>query len=417
MATITLEQLKEDLLKSVTELQIKRDEERDADIKKQLDDLAEQQKAQLEEMKKAEARKIAAGETEKGKDLKWGFKSLSDFTSAVFRAGSGRVDERLRDLEQKAAGDGLEVGTPDEGGFLVPTEFRREILADALEKSNFINRCTVIPMATNSISIPYVKDTSHASTVLGGVSMYWTAEEGALTSSKPSLGLITLTLKKLAGMCYATPELLEDSPISVEPLIRNWFTDAIAWTIDGVILDGNGSGKPLGILNAPCLVSITAESGQTTDTIVAENIIKMESRINPTSENSAIFVANKDTFPQLAAMNIKVGTAGVPVWIPGNTIAGKPYKTLMGRELVFSEHCETVGDLGDIYLADFGQYLIGQKVGGGLRFDTSIHLKFDYDQNAYRIIFRIDGQPAWVSARTPKNGSASVSPFVALAAR
>jgi HK97 family phage major capsid protein len=191
----------------------------------------------------------------------------------------------------------------------------------------------------------------------------------------------------------------------------------MAWTIDGVILDGNGSGKPLGILNAPCLVEVGKEDGQDADTIYAENIINMEARINPTSDGKAIYVANKDTFPQLAAMNIKVGTAGVPVWIPGNTISGKPYQTLMGRELVFSEHAETLGDKGDIYLADFGQYLVGQKVGGGLRFDTSIHLKFDYDQNAYRIIFRIDGQPAWVSARTPKNSSATVSPFLALEAR
>jgi HK97 family phage major capsid protein len=417
MATISVEQLKEELLASVKELQIKRDEERDADLRKQLDDLAEQQKAQLDEMRKAEASKIAAGEAEKDKDLKWGFKSLTDFTKAVYRAGSGKVDERLMDLEKKAAGDGLEVGVPNEGGFLVPTEFRRQLLSDAIEKSNFINRCTVIPMATNSISIPYIKDTTHASTVFGGVRMYWTAEEAQLTSSKPSLGSINLTLKKLVGMCYATPELLEDSPISVEPLIRNWFTDAMAWTIDGVILDGNGSGKPLGILNAPCLVEVGKEDGQDADTIYAENIINMEARINPTSDGKAIYVANKDTFPQLAAMNIKVGTAGVPVWIPGNTISGKPYQTLMGRELVFSEHAETLGDKGDIYLADFGQYLVGQKVGGGLRFDTSIHLKFDYDQNAYRIIFRIDGQPAWVSARTPKNSSATVSPFLALEAR
>jgi HK97 family phage major capsid protein len=191
----------------------------------------------------------------------------------------------------------------------------------------------------------------------------------------------------------------------------------MAWTIDGVILDGNGSGKPLGILNAPCLVSVSKESGQDADTIVAPNIFKAESRIAPTSDGKAIYVANKDAFPQLCQLNVPVGTGGVPLWIPGNTIAGKPYKTLMGRELVFSEHCETVGDLGDIYLADFSQYLIGQKVGGGLRFDTSIHLKFDYDQNAYRIVFRIDGQPAWVSARTSKNGSDTVSPFVAIAER
>lgn len=417
MATIPLKEVQEQFEKTIDGAIKKYDEQKSEKLKETIDGFNEK----LDDMKQSVNKKIAAGEAEKNKDLKWGFKSLNDFTTAVFRAGKGsrQIDERLLDLEKKAAGDGLEVGDSDEGGFLVPTEFRRKLLDDALEKANFIGRCTVIPMATNSLSIPYIKDTSHSSdTVFGGVKMYWVAEEGSLTETKPAFGQITLVLKKAAGLCYATPEMIEDSPISVEPLIRKWFTDAMAWTLDDMILTGTGAGRPLGIKNAPCLVSVSGETGQTADTIVYENIVKMESRLNPTSEGGAIYVANKNTFPELATMSIKVGTGGVPVWIPANSAAsGKPFQTLMGRQLAWSEHCESIGDPGDIYLADFGQYLIGQKVGNGLRFDTSMHLKFDYDQNAYRIIFRVDGQPAWVAARTPQNSSSTVSPFIALETR
>ena len=68
---------------------------------------------------------------------------------------------------------------------------------------------------------------------------------------------------------------------------------------------------------------------------------------------------------------------------------------------------------------DFSQYLVGQKagIGGGVKTAYSIHLKFDYDQNVYRIVLRIDGQPWWPSALTPHRGTNTVSPVVELAVR
>jgi HK97 family phage major capsid protein len=88
----------------------------------------------------------------------------------------------------------------------------------------------------------------------------------------------------------------------------------------------------------------------------------------------------------------------------------------MGLPLIFCEHCRTVGDKGDIILTDWSQYLVGQK-STGLQFASSIHLKFDYDQTAFKFTLRIDGQPWWKQAMVPKNGTKTISPFIALAER
>jgi HK97 family phage major capsid protein len=48
--------------------------------------------------------------------------------------------------------------------------------------------------------------------------------------------------------------------------------------LDDAIINGTGAGMPLGVLNAGCLVSVTKESGQKADTIVAENAVKMYHR-------------------------------------------------------------------------------------------------------------------------------------------
>jgi HK97 family phage major capsid protein len=80
--------------------------------------------------------------------------------------------------------------------------------------------------------------------------------------------------------------------------------------------------------------------------------------------------------------------------------------------LVVTEKCPAVGTKGDIILADFGHYLVGDR--GGLRTDYSQHYKFQSDQMAYRVIKRVDGQPWLKQAITPRRGGATLSPFVAI---
>jgi HK97 family phage major capsid protein len=275
-------------------------------------------------------------------------------------------------------------------------------------------------MQTNSIDIPVVEDASHASSVYGGIIIYRPDEGGSLTSSKIKLGSLNLKLNKLAGLAYVSSELLEDSPISIEPLLNKSFGEAIGFQIDDDIINGNGANQCLGILNAPSLVSVGKETGQATDTIVTKNLVKMWSRFRSRSQNNAIWVANNDAFPQLATLTQEVGTGGSAaglIQMATNGVTGSPMMTLMGRQLFLTENCQTIGDKGDIILADMGQYLVGEKAGGQIRAASSIHLKFDTDQTAFRFIVRIDGKPWEVSALTPKYSTSTLSSFVTLGAR
>lgn len=54
---------------------------------------------------------------------------------------------------------------------------------------------------------------------------------------------------------------------------------------------------------------------------------------------------------------------------------------------------------------------------GGIDYASSMHLKFDYNQTAFRFVTYFDGQPKLKSAITPYKGNKTVSPFVALASR
>jgi HK97 family phage major capsid protein len=117
-------------------------------------------------------------------------------------------------------------------------------------------------------------------------------------------------------------------------------------------------------------------------------------------------------------MSLTVGTGGVPVFMPANGAAGRPFDTLFGLPLIWNRQCKTLGTVGDIVLCDWSQYLVGLKAGqAGMQMATSIHIKFDYLQTAFRFSFRMDGQPWWKQALQPPESEKTLSPFITLATR
>jgi len=367
--------------------------------------------------------KIEVGDDPIDKDEKGGFGSISHFAAHVAKAdrsgGRNVTPELAKWLKKAASATSLVEGEDQYGGYLIPPEFRSNLMLAVTQMNEILPRCTGVPMKSTMIKIPYVNGFDESgSLVYGGIQWKWLDELATKTETRPKFGQITLELKKIAGLAYASDEILEDSPMSMENILRNGFRDGLNFALNNVFIRGSGAGQPLGVLNAPCLVSVAKEAGQLAATIQFENIVNMYSRIHDTS--GAIWLANQNTLPQLAAMSLAVGTGGAPVWLPAGGISGAPYDTLMGKPLIWSKHCSTLGTVGDIILADWSQYLVGQKAGQGAdgKYDTSIHLKFDADQTCFRFVFRIDGQPWWPTYLTPPQSTGStLSPFVVLATR
>lgn len=397
-----------------------------AERDKQLDDVKSEVQEKLQEIAGdvADLRpRIEVGDEEVDKDPMGGFKSFSHFCSDVAKAdksGGRRTTDELQKWTEKAASTtSLVEGEDQYGGYLIPPEFRNDLMIAVQQQNEILPRCTGVPMRSTMIKIPYVNGFDESgSLVYGGIQWKWLDELATKQETRPKFGRITLELKKLAGLAYASDEVLEDSPMSMENILRNGFRDGLNFTLNKVFIRGTGAGQPLGALNAPCKVQVSSETGQAAATILFENIVKMFSRIHNTA--NAIWMANQNTLPQLAAMSLAVGTGGAPVWLPAGGISGSPYSTLMGLPLIFSKHCSTLGTEGDIMLVDWSQYLVGQKSGQGStgKYDTSIHLKFDADQTCFRFVFRIDGQPWWPSAVTPPQATSdTLSPIVTLETR
>lgn len=344
------------------------------------------------------------------KDNEKRFSSFGEQLMAAYRAAmpGGKVDERL----STRAASGLNETTPSDGGFLVQQDFVTELLKRTYETGILASKVKKIPISTNAngMKINAIDEDSRANgSRWGGVQTYWEGEADELTASKPKFRQMELSLKKLTGLCYATDELLQDAA-ALEAVIRQAFAEEFGFKIDDAILSGSGEGEPLGILNSGAIVTVAKEASQT-DTITVENLIKMWNRLWSRSRANAVWYINQELEPYL--YTLKIGDK--PVYIPAGGLSEKPYGTLFGRPVVPIEQCSAAGEVGDIILADIGQYLLIDK--GGIKSASSIHVRFLYDENVFRFIYRVDGKPIWTKPLTPYKGSATVSPFVTLAKR
>jgi HK97 family phage major capsid protein len=340
------------------------------------------------------------------------FPDVRDFMKAIWH-GSRTQDALSAQHKIRGIMNALGSTVPQDGGFLIPEYLRADMLRISLEKAVVRSRARVIPMETLTVPFPMIDSTSNASNVYGGVAAYWTEEAGQLTDSSPKFGRVKLEAKKLTAYSEVPNELFADSIISLQMLISEIFPEALAWFEDVAFISGTGVGEPLGFLNSPAMVSVAKEPGQAADTIVWENLVKMYARMLPSSLGSAVWIANGDTFPELATMSLSVGTGGNAIWLTDG-VAGPPMR-ILGLPVIFTEKMPTLGDAGDIVLADMSHYLIGDRQA--IQADTSPHYRFQTDMTSMRFISRLDGRPWLQSAITPKTGSNTLSPFVQIAAR
>lgn len=354
------------------------------------------------------------------------FASFGEQLKAVAHAGTegnfrnGTYDNRLQALwNPSAAATGHGEATASDGGFIVQEDFNTSLLQTMHDIGNLTSRCRNIPISSdsNKVKLPAIDETSRvAGSRHGGVRAYWMDEAGVLTASQMKFRTVELGLNKLGALTYVTEELLRDAS-ALGAVLQTAFAEEMTFTVENTIMNGDGQGKPLGFLNSGALISVAAESGQAAATVVVNNILKMWNRMPMRSRANAVWLVNQDVEPQLYPLALAGGgDANLlmfrPAGAPGNDGA---LGTLMGRPVIPVEYSATLGTVGDITLVDLSSYLLGTK--DRVQSAQSMHVRFLYEEMAFRWTYRIDGQPIWRTALTPANGSTTISPYVALATR
>jgi HK97 family phage major capsid protein len=318
---------------------------------------------------------------------------------------------------------------PSDGGFLVQPNFSRQIVERLYETGEIYKRCFEVPVTGSGFRFPQFDESSRAAgSRLGGIEAYWENEaanlkpaslQGVTQTQKPSFNRSEIVPSKLTGYIHVTDELSWDSD-AFETWCSYAFSQELMFKLEDAIVNGSGSGQPLGVLNAPATITIAKQSGQQAGTVNSQNVQDMLAAFWTRSYNSdgSVWLYNQALLPQLASLATLVGTAGSESKLFQWATAADDYDRLAGFPALQSEHCAYPGTPGDLILADFSRYILPMRER--FRAEVSIHVLFLSNQSTFKFICRVGGQPIDRSPVSALNGgspSYQTSSFVALAQR
>ena len=197
----------------------------------------------------------------------------------------------------------------------------------------------------------------------------------------------------MAVYTQASSEVLA-SGMEFEQQLTGAMQKALAFSLDDAFLNGNGVNRPLGVLNDPALLTSTrAAAGG----ITYPDIVNMYSRLHPALQQGAVWVANHAALPELLTM---VDGNGNLIWSPDSRQGVST--TLLGKPVIFSEKLPTVGQAGDLLLANFSAYQIGMRKE--IYLEKSNAPGWHRDTISFRAIVRCDGAGSWDQPMQPVNG-------------
>jgi hypothetical protein len=196
---------------------------------------------------------------------------------------------------------GMNEGVGEDGGFLVPPEFRDGIMKIVEGEDSLLSQCDNSTTARNAVTQNVDKTTPWGT---AGINVYWEGEGPGGLGQQAKFEQNTLRLNKLFARVDVTDELLEDAP-QLDNYLRVKAPEVMTSVINLAIVQGNGVGKPLGFMNSGALVTVAKETSQPADTIMHRNLVKMMGRMYAPSWPRAKWLMHQDVWAQLPLISFR----------------------------------------------------------------------------------------------------------------
>jgi len=268
-------------------------------------------------------------------------------TPKTGRASNEYQEDFRNILRGKAPVHNVLSTTPDaDGGYLVPTEFERQIV-QGLDEANVVRRISKVITTSAERKIPVVATNATAQ---------WTAENAAIMESNPTFAQKTLDAFKLTSLIKVSMELLQDSMFNLEAYIAAEFARAFGIAEEQAFCIGTGTGQPTGIFTAD-----GGEVGVTTTgaTISADHLIDLVYSLKSPYRRNAVFLLHDKTVSSVRKLK---DSAGQYLWQP-SVQAGEPDR-LLGFRLHTSPYVPIVeAEALPVAFGDFSSYWIADRMG------------------------------------------------------
>ena len=219
------------------------------------------------------------------------------------------------------------ISTTTDVGATIPTTVLNQIV-EKLENTGMILALVTRTAYKGGVSIPVstVKPTAT-----------WVNEVAGSDKQKKDItkgGMITFAYHKLRCAVAVSLEVDTMAISAFETLLINNIVEAMTKALEQSIIDGNGTGKPKGIL------AETPAEGQTVKSAAPAyaDLIAAEAALPQAYENGAVWCMSKKTFMSYYGLT---DTNGQPIGRVNYGIAGKPERTLLGRAVVCCDYVKS----------------------------------------------------------------------------
>ncbi|MCM1219300.1 MAG: phage major capsid protein [Lachnospiraceae bacterium] len=243
-------------------------------------------------------------------------------------------------------------------GAVIPTTVLNQIV-EKLESTGMILALVTRTAYKGGVGIPVstVKPTAT-----------WVSEGAGSDKQKKDIkkeGMITFAYHKLRCAVAVSLEVDTMAMSAFETLLINNIVEAMTKALEQAIIDGDGTGKPKGILQE------TPAAGQSIDSAAPAyaDLIGAEAALPQAYENGAVWCMSKKTFMQYYGLT---DTNGQPIGRVNYGIAGKPERVLLGRPVVCCDYVTSYAaslDAGTAFafLFNFKDYVLNTNYAMGVK--------------------------------------------------
>jgi HK97 family phage major capsid protein len=212
----------------------------------------------------------------------------------------------------------LTVSDDTTGGIIAPDEFVAELLKGVIEYSPIRELATVRTTTFGSVKAP--KRT-------GTFAAQWVSEQGTRSETTGySLGQEEIPTHELYALVDVSNVDLEDTALDLEGLLRDEFSEQFGVAEATAFVNGNGVGKPWGILQDSSIQTVTSLTANALD---GRDFAQVFYQLKEPYQGQATWLLNRLTVRD--ARNLRDTTNNF-IWQPSlgsdtpATILGRPYR-------------------------------------------------------------------------------------------
>lgn len=273
------------------------------------------------------------------------------------------------------------VGTNTEGGYLVPEGFMAELVKSLKAWGPMLDPGITrrLDTATGaSIPWPTMNDTSNKGSLI--------AENTQVSLAEVAFGTKTIgAYKYTSGVVLVSSELLQDSALNVESIVRDAMAERIGRIGNEHLTTGTGSDQPNGIVTAATAVTGVAAAAA----ITFDNLIDLEHSVDPAyrSDPSVRWMFNDST---LKAIRKLKDLEGNYIWQPADVKTGAP-ATILNYGYSINQDVASIGaSAKSVVFGAMNRYVVRMVREFAIR--RLVERYADYDQTGFIGFTRFDGE-------------------------